>query len=83
MTHLRLVPSSEPSPDVVPSAPSPVGADGGTGPERPVVPIKLLLALSGRCSCIECCAKELINRAGREWVHPELRAPAPMLRAVQ
>jgi hypothetical protein len=40
----------------------------------PVVPIRLLLALSGRCDCVECCARELARRAGREWVHPDLRA---------
>jgi hypothetical protein len=40
----------------------------------PVVPIRLLLALSGRCDCVECCACELARRAGREWVHPDLRA---------
>jgi hypothetical protein len=49
----------------------------------PVVPIRLLLALSGRCDCVECCARELARRAGREWVHPDLRASRPALRAVQ
>jgi hypothetical protein len=49
---------------------------------RPVVPIRLLLALSGRCDCVECCARELARRAGREWVHPDLRQ-ARALTAVQ
>jgi hypothetical protein len=49
---------------------------------RPVVPIRLLLALSGRCDCVECCARELARRAGREWVHPDLRA-ARELKAVR
>ncbi|MDX6286929.1 MAG: hypothetical protein QOG53_2414 [Frankiales bacterium] len=48
----------------------------------PVVPIRLLLALSGRCDCVECCARELARRAGREWVHPDLRE-ARGLRAVR
>jgi hypothetical protein len=50
-------------------------------PEAPVVPMRLLLALSGRCDCVDCCAAELARRAGREWVHPDLRTPA-RLRAV-
>lgn len=49
----------------------------------PVVPIRLLLALSGRCDCVECCAQELARRAGREWVHPDLRVSQPALHAVQ
>jgi hypothetical protein len=46
------------------------------------VPIRLLLALSGRCDCTECCAVELARRAGRVWVHPDVRAQRASLRAV-
>jgi hypothetical protein len=54
-------------------------------PESPTmfVPIRLLLALSGRCDCTECCAVELAKRAGRPWVHPDVRANRPPLRAVR
>jgi hypothetical protein len=54
-------------------------------PESPTmfVPIRLLLALSGRCDCTECCAVELAKRAGRPWVHPDVRADRPTLRAVR
>ena len=47
------------------------------------VPIRLLLALSGRCDCTECCALELAKRAGRPWVHPEVRSGRASLRAVR
>ena len=76
MTHLRLVPSPA-STSAVDEAADPAETDN-----RPRVPIRLLLALSGRCDCVECCAVELAKRAGREWVHPDLRS-APALRAVQ
>jgi len=83
MTHLRLVPpagqASAASSSVRPSQ----GTDDEAMGDGPVVPIRLLLALSGRCSCVECCATELARRAGREWVHPDLRASRPELRAVQ
>jgi len=54
-------------------------------PESPTmfVPIRLLLALSGRCDCTDCCAVELAKRAGRPWVHPDVRASRPTLRAVR
>jgi hypothetical protein len=54
-------------------------------PESPTmfVPIRLLLALSGRCDCTDCCAVELAKRAGRPWVHPDVRANRASLRAVQ
>jgi hypothetical protein len=47
------------------------------------VPIRLLLALSGRCDCTDCCAVELAKRAGRPWVHPDVRERRPWMRAVQ
>jgi hypothetical protein len=50
--------------------------------EPKFVPIRLLLALSGRCDCTECCAVELARRAGRTWVHPDLRERRPWMRAV-
>jgi hypothetical protein len=86
MTHLRLVPSPAASrapgravgTSLQPTdAPDPADTDN-----RPRVPIRLLLAMSGRCSCVECCAVALAERAGREWVHPDLRV-APALTAVQ
>ena len=46
------------------------------------VPIRLLLALSGRCDCTQCCAVELAKRAGRPWVHPDVRAQRAAIRAV-
>jgi hypothetical protein len=70
MRHLRLVEND--SPDSEPAH-----------HEGPLVPIRLLLALSGRCDCVECCAAALARRAGREWVHPALRSPRPALVAVQ
>jgi len=74
--HLRLVPSP-------PTSAAPADAlDPAETDDRPRVPIRLLLALSGRCDCVECCAVELARRAGREWVHPDLRN-TPTLRAVQ
>lgn len=82
MTHLRLVTASAPASDVSRSAPAPDGAGRETSHDGPVVPIRLLLTLSGRCSCVECCASELARRAGREWVHPKLRAAKPVLRAL-
>src|SRR5438045_1290712 len=47
------------------------------------VPIRLLLALSGRCDCTDCCAVELAKRAGRPWVHPDARARRPWMRVVR
>ena len=47
------------------------------------VPIRLLLALSGRCDCTDCCAVELAKRAGRPWVHPDVRERRPWIHAVR
>ncbi len=47
------------------------------------VPIRLLLALSGRCDCSDCCAVELARRAGRPWVHPDLRERRPWMQVVR
>jgi hypothetical protein len=71
MRHLQLVPPlADQTADTAPA-------------ETPVVPIRLLLALSGRCDCVECCAAALAERAGRPWVHPSLRTAPPALRAVR
>jgi hypothetical protein len=47
------------------------------------VPIRLLLAMSGRCDCVECCAVELAKRAGRPWVHPDVRERRPWMSVVR
>lgn len=51
--------------------------------EQKFVPIRLLLALSGQCSCTDCCAVELARRAGRTWVHPDVRERRQWMRAVR
>jgi hypothetical protein len=59
-------------------------ADDDRGEESTkFVPIRLLLALSGRCDCTECCAVELARRAGRTWVHPDVRERRPWIHAVR
>jgi hypothetical protein len=63
MRHLSLVPARPSRP-----APSPARqeAAGALGAPVAYVPVKLLLAASGRCSCDECC---------REAVRPRQAGP--------
>ena len=53
MRHLSLVPVSAPQPAV---------AAATTDEPAAYVPVKLLLAASGRCSCEDCCLEELQRR---------------------
>jgi hypothetical protein len=76
--NLRLV-SNNPEPGL-----GFLARDLPTSDEQPkFVPIRLLLALSNRCDCTDCCAAELAKRAGRPWVHPDVRERRPWIRAVQ
>jgi hypothetical protein len=73
MRHLSLVPTRPPA-----SAPGrPQGDDlpATTGPLEPVayVPVKLLLAASGRCSCDECCQAAMTPRAVPTPARPSRR----------
>ena len=59
-------------------------SDGETSAEgTKFVPIRLLLALAGRCDCTDCCAVELAKRAGRPWVHPDVRERRPWMQVVR
>jgi hypothetical protein len=55
MRHLSLVPTRPPA--ATPGRPPVDDLPAAAGPLEPVayVPVKLLLAASGRCSCDECC----------------------------